>query len=78
MFLMTILPINIIAAIPFAAIASLCPVCFWWTAGLVERARWILIFQSYSPGYDPDEQWWKRLMKQFANLQDRTDLTHLY
>ena len=47
----------------------------WRTSGLVERARWILLIQSYSADYDPDEQWWKRLIKQFGKLpgQNRFD-----
>ena len=41
---------------------------FWRAAGLVERARWISMIQSYSAGYDPNQQWWKRLIKQFRQL----------
>lgn len=66
---------NTVGSILAAATFLTCDICFWWTAGLVERARWILMIQSCSPDYDPDEQWWKRLMKQFGKLpgQNRVD-----
>ncbi|KAL8864670.1 MAG: hypothetical protein Q9198_009716 [Flavoplaca austrocitrina] len=41
---------------------------FWRTAGLVERARWILMIQSYGADYNPREQWWKRLIRQLGKL----------
>lgn len=50
--------------------------CFHRTAGLVERARWILVIQSYSPEFDHKEQWWKRLIRQLGKLpgQGRFDI----
>lgn len=49
--------------------------CCWRTASLVERARWMLMTQSYNSDYDPNEQWWKRLIIQLAKLpgQNRFD-----
>ena len=43
---------------------------------VVESARLLLIIQSCSPNYDPDEQWWKRLFKQLGKLpgQSRLDI----
>ena len=57
------------------AIQILSGLCFWRTAGLVERARWMLMIQSYNPDYDPNEHWWKRLIKKLAKLpgQNRLD-----
>lgn len=51
------------------------PIWFLLTAGLVKRARWVLMLQSYDADYDPDELWWKRLIKQIEKLpgQNRFD-----
>lgn len=67
---------TVIGLIVSLACGALGSVCFWRTAGLVERARWILMIQSYSADYDLDEQWWKRLIKQFKKLpgQNRFDI----
>ena len=60
--------INSIALVILVICLLLPPILFHRTASLVERARWILLIQSYSADYDPDEQWWKRLIKQFKKL----------
>ena len=74
LFVMTILPYNTVGSILSVAMMLFCLLCFWWTAGLVERARWILMIQSCSPDGDPDEQWWKRLMNQFGKLSGQSRL----
>ena len=44
---------------------------------LRERARWLLVLQSYDAGYSPNEQWWKRLARQLNTTsgQDRLEVS---
>ena len=76
-FICTMLPGHTATGAHLAvAIQILSGLCFWRTAGLVERARWMLMIQSHNSDYDPNEQWWKRLIKQLAKLpgQNRFDI----